>query len=83
MPDVVSWFEEFFPRFQGDKVADLQMPLLMYLTGSFLSLRIETKADRYTVGITEDLFEDANESQEHYFKIFEKYDAPYTAPASK
>ena len=74
MPDVISWFEEFFPRFQGDRVADLQMPLLMYLTGSFLSLRIETKADRYTVGITEDLFEDANESQEHYFKIFEKYD---------
>ena len=74
MPNVVSWFEEFFPRFHGNGIADVKTPILLYLTGSFLSLRIETKADRYTVGITEDLFADANASQERYFKIFEKYD---------
>ena len=73
MPSVISWFEEFFPRFQGDGIADVKTPVLLYLTGAFLSLRIQEKADRYTVGITENLFADANESQEHYFKIFEKY----------
>ena len=33
MPNVISWFEEFFPRFQGDGIADVKTPVLLVVGG--------------------------------------------------
>lgn len=77
MKELLSWFEQFTPEGEGEEVATVTLPLLLRLTGSFLTLRVEKKEDRLSVWTAEGLFCDANGDEEYYFPIFEKHDREF------
>ena len=70
---IMKRLESFAPQ-RGEGFVDVTLPVVMYIDGGLLELRITPHAQGYTVATTRDMFEEANGGQAYYFKIFSKWD---------
>ncbi len=62
-----------FAPVRREGCVDVTLPVVMYIDGGLLELRIIPDAQGYTVASTRDLFCEANGDQEFYFSIFSKW----------
>lgn len=70
---VMQRLKEFSPK-QGQGYVEITFPIVVYLNGGLLTLRVTPQASGYTISCPDDFFSEANGSQEYYFRMFEKWD---------
>ena len=71
-----EWLKEYAPT-QKDGYIDITIPVVIRVCNGLLTLRISVSEEGYTVRCPLDIFEEANENAEYYFKLFAKYDKNY------
>ena len=73
MQDILKRLKEFAPK-QKRGYVSITIPVVIYLDGGLLELRIKRCEENYQIYVPRDFFVDANARLDDYYKIFEKYD---------
>ena len=79
MQDIFKRLKNEFSAKQRKNYIDIAIPVVMRTNGGLLNLRIKPKVDCYEIIGLSNLFSEitADESQDFYYQIFEKYDNNY------
>lgn len=76
MEKLLQHLKEFSPTVK-DGYVEITLPVVIWLCGTLLTVRIAPTDDGFTIACAENLFYDANDSQEFYFDLFMKWDKNY------
>jgi len=76
MHNLYEKLKKFSPK-QKKTYIEITLPIVLFIDGGLLDLRIKQESDGYMIWFPRNLFYDANGSQEFYYNIFENYDNNY------
>lgn len=72
----MKWLTSYAPKIEDGRIT-LTLPIVIHNCGLLLELHITVKEETYEICCPNDIFYDANDSAEYYFKIFNTYDKNY------